>query len=103
MYDESDWLASSHNIGHFQSPIAYDLFSLRFPQSAISNGWLTDPGCSLLEKEATSTSLGRTLLASASDAPTGVAGHVFKYALIKPPRRLLPAASSLRPIWHRVL
>jgi hypothetical protein len=74
-------------------------------QSKIGNVLMADrPRLPPLDKrEATFDKSWDILETCASDVPTGDAGHVFKYALIMPFSRLLPAVFSLRPIWHRVL
>ena len=90
-YNESDCLVSSHNISKHES------------KTTLCAGWLTDPGCSLLSKEATPTSQRAT--------PSGLSERCFQRVLLatfsNTPSSchygsLEPAVSSLRPIWHRV-
>jgi len=93
MYNESDCLVSSHNIGKLLSPSIFE---------DASKSWIADrPRLLPFLKKKQLRRLRQTFQAHASDAPTGVAGHVFNTALIslwKPSAR----RSSLRPIWHRV-
>jgi hypothetical protein len=86
-YNESDSLVSSQDIRKFRLTFL---------------GWLTDPGCSLLEKEATPTSLRQTLRPDLSAALNGCCWPRSIRPPHATPEAFEPAVSSLRPIWHRV-